>query len=64
MMKAYSVLLKTHIKQMMQYASLQQAHDGVCNDLKEMQDRFYDEFEAPDDDADQLLMHTATVAPF
>ena len=63
-MKAYSVLLKTHIKQTISYASLQQAHDSIWSELKEMQDRFYDEFEAPDDAADAMVLATATVAPF
>jgi len=62
--KHYADLARKHIKQTMQYASLQDAHEGLANDMKEMRKLLHEEYVADDFESDAMIMASQAAMPF
>jgi len=62
--KTYMELAKADIERLKNSSKLKQEHEYARQQLEAMRNYFYEQFEAPDDDATARIMASMTIQPF
>jgi len=62
--KTYMESVKTHIERLKATSKLKIDYEHTCEQLESMRNYFYEQFEAPDDEAAASIMASMTVQPF
>jgi len=62
--KTYLALVKIYVDRLQSSSKLKQDHEYVCQQLESVRNYFYEQFEAPDEEAAATIMASMTVHPF